>query len=71
MGLACIDVEKVISGHSWFAWHTSRNDYKMAVIQCIGELFWSKVTCNLFKPTMHGCHCTCLYVLCTASMQEE
>ena len=52
MVLACIDVEKVIPSHAWLAWHASRNDNQVTVIQCTGELVWSKVTCDLWPANI-------------------
>lgn len=50
--LACIDVEQIISGHSRLAWHTSRDDDQMAVVQGIGKLLRSKMTGDLHITTL-------------------
>ena len=60
--ITCVDVEEVISGHAWFAWHTSRNDDQMAVVQSIGQLLRSKMTGDLHSQlTFYNSSCCRLY----------
>ena len=70
LALACIDVEEVVSSHAWFAWHASRDDNKVAVVQSIWQLIWPKMASHLCRTTdfYSPLHCGPCHARCSCSL---
>lgn len=46
---ACIDVKEVITGHSWFSWHASRNNNNICSLQSLAKLVLTHIPSYLQK----------------------
>jgi hypothetical protein len=49
--LTCIDIEQVIAGHAWLAWHACWDNDKVAALERCCQLIWAGIRSHLYRSS--------------------